>query len=185
MWVFNNRNINLTGEHSEPLPCFVSLDSQGLYLALGQSVENDWHGANLGHLQSFIAKKLESRLRVCDTLYPALESRETSLDFPALLFQFEPVEEVIKCFCQPVGDVLQDLRMDLGIVFRAGCLDVKHKAVQLEFVGYPEFLVEVKQCVIDILADRELIENPDLLFPRGIQPELIHPTEYHKGAEYA
>jgi hypothetical protein len=133
-------------------------------------------------LQSFIAKKLESRLGVCDTLYPALESRKTSLDFPALLFQFEPVEEVIKCFCQPVRDVLQDLRMDLGIVFRAGCLNVQHKTIEPEFVGYPEFLIEVKQSVIDILADRELIENLDLLFPRGIQPIFIHP-EFHSEVE--
>ena len=178
MRMLNNRNINLTGEHSKILTCFVSLDGQGLYLAFWQSMENDWHRANLGHLQPLIAEKLESRLRVCDALYPALESRKTSLDFSALLFELEPVEKVIKCLCQPIRDILQDLRMDLGIVFRTGGLDVKHKAIEPEFVGYPEFLIEVKQSVIDILADRELIENPDLLFPRGIQPELIHP-EFH------
>ena len=185
MGMLNYRNINLAGEHSEPLPRFVSLDSQCLYLALGQSMENDWHIANLRDLQLLIAEKLESRLGVCDALYPALESRETSLDIPTLLFQLEPIEEVIKCLRQPVRDVLQHLGMDLGIIFRAGGLDIKDEVIEPELIGYPKFLVEVKHGVIDILADRELIENPDLLFPRGIQPELIHPTEYHRGVEYA
>jgi hypothetical protein len=185
MLMLNDRNINLAGEHSKPLTSFVSLDSQGLYLALWQSMENDWHIANLRDLQLLIAEKLESRLGVCDALYPALESRETSLDIPTLLFQLEPIEEVIKCLRQPVRDVLQHLGMDLGIIFRAGGLDIKDEVIEPELIGYPKFLVEVKHGVIDILADRELIENPDLLFPRGIQPELIHPTEYHRGVEYA
>jgi len=185
MLMLNDRNINLAGEHSKPLTSFVSLDSQGLYLALWQSMENDWHIANLGYLQPLVAEKLESRLRICDALDSALEPRKTSFDFSALLFEFEPIEEVVKCLCQSVRYILQDLRMDLGIIFRAGGLDIKDEVIEPELIGYPKFLVEVKQGIIDILADRELIENPDLLFPRGIQPELIHPTEYHRGVEYA
>jgi hypothetical protein len=180
--MLDHRNISLTGEHSEPLTCLVSLDGHSFDFAFGQPVENDWHRANLGYLQSFIAEKLESRLGICDALDSALEPRKTYLYFQAPLFEFEPVEEIVKCLRQPVRDILQHLRMDLGVVFWAGGLDVKHKAIQSEFVGYPEVLVKVKQCVIDILADGELIENPDLLFPRGIQPVFIHP-EFHSGVE--
>jgi hypothetical protein len=180
--VLDCRSIKFTGEHCEPLISFVSLDSHSLDFSFRQPVEYDWYAANLGTLQSRVGQEFESALWICNALNPALESRKSSLDFDALLSQLYPSEKVVNSFVKPVRNILQHLRMSLGIVFRS-CFHIRDKRVEVVSTRKKMLFVLSKKSVIHFLANLELIEKPDLLFSRRIQPVLIHP-EFHRGECY-
>jgi hypothetical protein len=138
-------------------------------------MQDDWQTANLRYFESSIAEKFESRLRVGYAFDFGFEAWKT------LLFArrvFNPAEEVVKCFVKPVRDILQDLTMDLRIVF-GRYLDVFYDRIKIIFVREEVFFVFIKKFVIDFLANSKLIKKFILLFPRRIQTIRIHPTEHH------
>jgi len=178
-WVLDFWNVNITGKDSKPLPCLVTLDGHSLDLSLRYPMENDWQRTNLGHLQPFVAEKFEPALWIGDRLDFGFEARKPCFDFYAFLPHLESVEEIVKRFVQPVRDILQYLGVNISNFWRT-YLDVQQKRIEIIFVGCVEFLALVKQSIICFLTKFELIEKSDLLFPRGIQPILIHPAELHR-----
>ena len=170
------RLIDLAGQHSIPLVRSL-LDCQGLDFALRQSMENDWHRANLGTFQSLVAQEFESALRICDTADSTLESRI------ALLFGMSLAsgKEIVECFAQPIGAVLQDLRMDIGKL-RCRNLHVHNDRVEVELASRPEGDALVKQHIVDLFAQRELLQHPRLMYSRRIDTILEHPELHTNGA---
>lgn len=140
-------------------------------------MENDWHRANLGTFQSLVAQEFESALRICDTADSTLESRI------ALLFGMSLAsgKEIVECFAQPIGAVLQDLRMDIGKL-RCRNLHVHNDRVEVELASRPEGDALVKQHIVDLFAQRELLQHPRLMYSRRIDTILEHPELHTNGA---
>jgi len=180
-WMFDFWNVNFTGKDCKPLPGMILLDSQGLDFSLRDAMQDDWQVANLGNLQSSIIEEFESALGVCDASYFAFETRKTLLPTKGV---FDPMKEVVQRLMNSVRNVLQDLRVNPCKLFRNSEFYVRNKGIEVISACEKMLSVLSKKNVIDFLANLELVEKSDLLFPRGIQPVLIHPAELHRGKYY-
>jgi len=172
-------DINFTGEYSKPLPCFVMLDSQGFDFASWQPMKNDWHAANLGYLQPFAGQEFESRLGIGYALDCGFKTRISCLDFYALFFQLNSVEEIIKCFMKPIRKILHDLGMNLTSLFRKSDFYIRNKGVKVISAGKEMLFILSKKCIVDFLAYLERINDSFLLRSRGIQPVFEHLVNMH------
>jgi len=172
---------HFAAEHSEPLSCFVLLDSQSLDFTFWDSMQDNRHRTNFAKLNPFVAQKFESRLRISHALDSAFEPRIASFDFDAFLQKFYPIEEVIKSLAKPVRNILQNLAVNLRVMSRTGYLNIFKERIEIIFACCHEFLIQTKLCIVDFLAYLELIKKSYLLFPRRIQTIFIHPQLHNDG----
>jgi hypothetical protein len=177
--MLNFRDINFTGEYSEPLSSFVLFDSQCFDFTFWYPMQYDWQTANLRHFQAPIVNELETRLGICHASDSGFEPRISWLDFDSFLSEFDSIKKILNGLMQPVRNILQDLAMSLGVIFGTDRFNIHHKAVEIICACKEMFFVFCKKRVPDFFTNFELIKKFDLLFLRGIQPEFIHFAEYH------
>jgi len=178
----NIRNIDFTTKNSKPLPYLVLLDGHSLNFAFRDSVENYRDASELRDIQSCVRNKLKGTpiiLGVGYALYFGLKSWVASLNLNALFTKLNPAKEVVKCFAQPVRDILKNLGICLSIIFRASYLDVLYKRVKIRLRGCPKCLVQIKQSVVDFLANLKLAEKSCLLLTRRIYAVFEHLLNNH------
>jgi len=80
---------------------------------------------------------------------------------------------------QPVSNILQDLRMNLFIIRRAGYLNVFGKRIKFFPAGNVDLFAFRQKQVIGFLAEMKLFVKPMLMLIRRINAVSIHSIVSH------
>ena len=175
---------HFTSEDGKPLPSLVSLNGKSFDFAFGNSVQNDWNVADFGSIKTLVADKpkplpmlVAKCLRVSDALNSAFKTRKA---FLFTLQVFHPAKETLKCFINPLRNILSHLRMNFGMF--TGKMIVEIKFPYRFLSGLIRFDTQVKKFIVNCLASVKLLEENLLLALGRIQTITITP-ELHSGVK--
>ena len=167
-WMLNNDIRQFTAKEGKPLSSLVLLDSQGLDFASWGSMQNNRNTTNLAEFKPSLIQKLKSRLRIGYATNFALKSGITCFNLDSFFAKLNPVKEVVKSLMQSVRDILQNLRMCLIIIRRAGSFNVLHERIKIKLLGCHKLFVLAKKSVVYVFAYLKLVKKSYFLLVRRI-----------------
>ena len=171
-----NLNVrHFAGEDGKPLPRLVLLDGEGFDFAFWNTMQDDWDAADFGTMQSFVAQKLESALRVNDAAHSAFESWKA---FFLAELVFDSAKEALEGFRNPFSNIFSDLRMNLRILSRKIVVEVKLPQRLISF--FIGFNIQIKKFIINSFTNLERINQPFLLLTRRVNSVTIHQQAHNE-----
>jgi hypothetical protein len=156
--------LNFTRETSVPVANRITLDSQGFDSSLNRPVQFDFDIAYFGDGQPLT--QLKARLLEGETIIPAKAFKAGEA---VLVTSLDPAKERFESKVNPLLNILQDLRIDLGKFrisrFPAGQDLVGIIQAQALLLDFPRLLTQSKRRIIDLSANlKSLIKAGALRF---------------------
>lgn len=167
-WMDNINIWQFTAKESKPLPSPVLLYGHSLDLASWSPVQNNRDTTYLADFKPSFVQKLKAKLGISYATNFALESGITCFNLNSFFAKLNPVKEVVKSLMKPIRDILQNLRMCLIIIRRAGSFDVFHKRTKVKLIGCHKFFALAKKSVVYVLTNIELIKKSYFLLVRRV-----------------